>query len=179
MNGRRFSLVVWATLTFSMFLSTAIKAEQVGAKELFELCSVDSTKMSLRVNIVDTDAIRWRRGEIEYKVRNMVESRLRSAGIYSSKVDVPYLFSTLTVFGTEGVAVAVHTRIGYAQLVNDYWGVIGARDVTTWNLSHIGIGQIINDEVFSGVMGIIDIFLVDYLRVNESFECSNLQSRFE
>ena len=177
MRENKHSLAILLLVALSLIFPAEIVAEQIEKGELFDLCSIDLKKMNLRVNIVDSDVILIPRRGMEYKVRNMVESRLRRARVYSNEIDVPYVFVTLAFLGTEGVAIATSTTIGYSQLISDYWGIIGAKAVTTWSQSHIGIGHAIDDEYFAHIREMMDIFLVDYLRVNESRECWSLRNK--
>lgn len=96
-------------------------------------------------------------------IQTAVESRLRSARLYRSDVElVPYLYVAVNVIGR-----AFSTSIEYNKSLYDadFAGSFGI--ATTWKLSSAGTHGGDAAYIVSAVSRSVDRFLVEYLRTNE------------
>ncbi len=96
-------------------------------------------------------------------IQAAVESRLRSARLYSDKPALYYLYVRVSLVGN-----AFALRLQIKKLVFDphFSGSPGV--ATTWDNSSIGTHDSSAGYILSGVSQHMDAFLVEFLRVNEA-----------
>ena len=116
--------------------------------------------MNLLVEELPTDA-----AEIDLTraaIQAAVESRLRSARLYDAGAS-SYLYVNVNVVGR-----AFALDLGYRKFVYDQ--VAGeSGSATTWEMGYAGTaGRTGAAFILSGLAGMMDSFLVEYLCVNES-----------
>ena len=97
------------------------------------------------------------------RVQFAVESRLRGARLFRSSPGVPLLLVSVNFAGE-----AFTTNISYYKSLLD--PASGSRGVaTTWEEGSVGThGRTGADFILSSLSGLLDKFLTEYLRVNES-----------
>ena len=102
-------------------------------------------------------------GLTKERVQFAVESRLRGARLFRSSQRVPSLLVSVNFAGE-----AFTTNISYYKSLLD--PASGSRGVaTTWEEGSVGThGRTGVDFILSSLSGLLDKFLTEYLRVNES-----------
>ena len=157
--GSRF--VLWAILVVPVLPAAA---QEPTAAERFQLYAGCSPVLIGYVDIQDADA---ELGLSEGRVETLVRSRLRGARIYYSgpittTSDVPVLTTTVYVSGQ-----AFHIEIGMLNRVSRT--SINATGIAwTWSRHITGTHGKNPSFVLGAVSEVVDIFIDEYLRVNEA-----------
>ena len=154
--------IIWFVLLAIVATPQADRAlaqeSEVNPTDRFQLFN-ECRPMSLIVEGLPTAAAEI--GLNKASIQAAVESRLRSARLYSED-RVPYLYVAVNV-----VEMAFNISLDYNKLVDD-----PASDVTgpaaLWKSSALGTHGGDSSYILSSISGIMDGFLVEYLRVNES-----------
>ncbi|MCY4127617.1 MAG: hypothetical protein OXG15_00085 [Gammaproteobacteria bacterium] len=104
-------------------------------------------------------------GLADKSIQNAVESRMRSARLYSNKPpSKTYLYVNINVVGG-----AFNAKLSFRKPVNDpFTGELGT--ATTWTRAVTGTHGNSSGFILSSLSELIDEFLVDFLRVNDE-EC--------
>lgn len=152
--------VILALSLFALLATQAVTESITDRIDRFKLFS-NCTPIALLVERLNSDARSI--GLTENALQTTVESRLRSARVYSpgSSAISPYLYVNVNVVGP-----AFHISLSYHKLVQDSYTDIFDHAIT-WNTGSTGTHG--NDDVYilSGVSQLMDQFLVAFLRVNE------------
>ncbi|MDE0405060.1 MAG: hypothetical protein OXI53_07080 [Nitrospira sp.] len=99
-------------------------------------------------------------------IKDAAESRLRGARLYTNKLAAPYLRITITILKS---AYSVDLRLIKAVSEDRYSQVHGF--AATWIDKHTGShsgGFAGGSFILSGLSRLLERFIADYLRVNES-----------
>ena len=98
------------------------------------------------------------------RLRMAVESRLRSARLYSGGSGGAFFEAYLYVnVGTFDSAFSI--SVEYHKWVTDGHGYVGAP--STWKMRSTGLSGKIPSFIISGLSELLDLFIAEYLRVNE------------
>ena len=133
--------------------------ESFGRFKLFNNCET----MFLLVGVADDNEHVKNVGLTKERVQFAVESRLRGARLFRSGFGSPVLEVNVDVVGS---AFFIHIRYNKTLFdpVSDRTGF-----APTWEISSFGThGQTRAEFILSSLSGILDKFLTEYLRVNES-----------
>ena len=155
MYARALALV--AVLAVSPFVSDAFGKDGVSDYERFQLF-VNCEPMQLVVEGLQPGAAEF--GLSVEQIQAAAESRLRSARIYDSD-SLSYLYINVTIVGS-----AFSINISYRKPVLD----IASESIwsaTTWNAGRTGTHGRDAGYILSGISQHLDVFLADFLRVNE------------
>ena len=157
MSGIR--LIMAASLAVTLVSSTAV-GETSTFKERharFQLFS-DCGPMQIFVEELDEDAANI--GLTEGPILPAAESRLRSARLYSAVAD-PYLYINVNVAGG-----GFNVGLEYKKWVSD---PLSGEEMpaTTWDTGSTGTHGKNPGFILSTASGLLDKFLVEFLRVNE------------
>ena len=149
--------ITWLVL-LAIFAAPAggAAAQEVSAFDRFRLFNECST-MDLVVEGLPADA-----AEIdltEAAIQAAVESRLRSARLYDADAS-PYLYVNVNVVGRAFNLTLAYKKLLYDQVTDE------TNFATTWDIRGAGTGDAA--FILSSLAGLMDSFLVEYLRVNES-----------
>ena len=98
----------------------------------------------------------------EERVQFAVESRLRGARLFKSDPDVDYLFLSVNVVGAGFSVLLKYNK----KLLDPASGIVGVS--ATWDNGKTGTHGGSAEFVVSSLSGLLDKFLTEYLRVNES-----------
>ena len=155
----------YGSLFFGVFMllsmgETLLHAQSTGRFELFTGCET----MDL---VVDSSEDARSIGLSVERVTNSVESRLRSAKLFSSssKNQRQSLYVNINVVGIAvNISVEFHKRVFDPRSGLSNYG-------TTWERGSTGTHGQDASFIISGLSELIDAFIVEYLRVNEQ-ECS-------
>ena len=154
--------IIWLVLLAIFVTSQADRAlaQEVSSLDRFRLFN-ECRPMRLLVESLPADAAEL--GLTKASIQVAVESRLRSARLYDSESTFgPYLYVNVNVVGR-----AFHASLEYNKLVRD-----PASDVpgtaTTWDIRSTGTHGADSSYILSAISELMDRFLVEYLRVNES-----------
>ena len=115
---------------------------------------------------------------IEDRIQTMAESRLRAARLFA--FEVTPTTSSMVVFvasfpisrdpGDTQIGVVAFVVVSYRKLVEDAWG--NTRPAETWSgpsyFLQDGTEKAITSRIAQSVSELIDSFILEYLRVNES-----------
>ena len=156
MLGRKVTLggyVALTALTLS-FMAQGAAGQTRAQFELFANCE----PMDLVVENLPPDAAEI--GLTVERIEAAVESRLRSARLFDSD-SVQYLYVNVNVVGR-----AFHSSVEYKKRVFDYYSN-GAFYASTWDIAFTGTHGKDGGYILAGVSELMDVFLVEYLRVNE------------
>lgn len=159
-------LIALAVLSLAV---PGIARDNVSSYDISRLCVLSDT-LGLVV-AVDEDAIGA--GVGEDRLRTMLESRMRAARIYSGDPSsTPYLTATIDSFaqGSPGDAVIFAADLSMSQYMENT-NVRIFRSYTSWDILRFGIGD--GDFVMQHFSKVIDEFIGDFLRVNDSPECKD------
>ncbi len=130
--------------------------ERISQFKLFSNCK----PMDLVVESLHSDASEI--GLTKEAIQAAVESRLRSAQLYSSESIDTYLYVNVHIS-----VPAFNISFEYNKVVYDpASGLRGS--ATTWSLSSTGTSGMDSGYILSVVSKYMDLFLLEYLRVNES-----------
>ena len=100
-------------------------------------------------------------GLTEKAITNAVESRLRSAKLFSKEISGYYLYININV-----ARAGFNIFVGFNKLLYDtYTGT--NFPATTWDAGFAGTHGSDSGYIMSNISQLIDEFLVEYLRVNE------------
>lgn len=162
-RSRHLDMRVWIALWTIAFFSLLPQAIAQSPEERFDRFRLfyGCQQMFLLVEELPSDASEI--GLTRESIQAAVESRLRSARIYTSDQSaLAYLYVNVSV-----VSRAFSWRLEFNKWVHDFASE-SERSATTWNIG--GTGSHGNDSsyVLSALSEGIDLFLVEYLRVNES-----------
>ena len=126
--------------------------------QLFNSCE----PMGLTVVVFDNDGEAKNIGLIKERVQFAVERRLRVARLFRSGYSLPFLDVTVGVVGS-----AFRITMGYSKMLFDS---VSDREgtATTWSDGTFGTHGSNADFIVSSLSGLLDKFLTEYLRVNES-----------
>ena len=143
-------------LALAMSVAPVQEVTDLDRFQLFNNCE----PMSLLVESLSDSAADI--GLTEERLQVAAESRLRGARLYTSDRSQPYLYVNVSVGST-----AFHTSLEYTKKMRDRaTGYTGS--TSAWDRAITGThGQGAN-YIVSGLSELLDIFLTEYLRVNES-----------
>ena len=152
--------ITWLVL-LAIFASPAggAAAQEVSAYDRFQLFN-ECRPMDLRV----LDSPSGGAAEIdltEAAIQAAVESRLRSARLYDADAG-PALYVNVTVVGRAFSLVLTYMKIVYDPASDDTLRAM------TWIKNVVGTHGGDATYILSNVASYMDVFLVEYLRVNES-----------
>lgn len=122
--------------------------------QLFDYCR----PMSLVVEQLPPDAAGI--GLTEQSIQNLVESRLRSARLYDTNRPLTYLYVNVNVVG-RAIGIELEFVRSARVLETDIIGL-----ATTWDSGTVGLHGRDARFILTVVSGLMDKFLVEYLRVN-------------
>ena len=141
---------------------TLLHAQSTGRFELFTGCET----MDLVVNDLSRNQDARSIGLSVERVTNSVESRLRSAKLFTSSKDQrQYLYININVEG-----MAVNISVAFKKRVFDPRSGLSSY-ATTWHRGSAGTHGQDASFIISGLSEHIDAFILEYLRVNGQ-ECS-------
>ena len=150
--NNRFRMVALAVV-LTMGVAVAQSRERF---QLFNSCQ----SMDLALGSLDSDATGI--GLTEQSIQNVVESRLRSARLYDSNLfSDSYLYVNVNVIG---LAFGIDLEY-YKMVIDEASGLRGL--AATWSRGLIGTHGRDASYILSSVSELMDLFLVEYLRVNE------------
>ena len=158
---RLFTYLFLATLALSIFATESVAATAAQKREkrnrfaLFAECR----PMGLIVESLPSDAEKI--GLTEESIQAAVESRLRSARLYSSRLVRHYLYINVNVVG-RAYAISVQ----FNKEVRDLFSKINYL-TATWNIGSTGTHGNSAAYILSNISQQLDRFLVEFLRVNE------------
>ena len=163
---------VVATLAMAVMVLATVSAEE--PKVDWDLCPLDERMRVLVEKLPD----RMKRGGLtEERIHDAVEKRLRSANIYDIKAE-PYLYvrmeSTEPASGIRSFAffvVDVQYLRRLAHVPRSGW----TRLYTVWSKGSTGAGT--PEWVMETLEGIVDKFMLEYLRVRDTEECQSLRQQ--
>ena len=128
--------------------------------------------LKLFVSILTVEAAR-RMGLTEAAVATAVRSRLRAARIYTDtdNAEVPLLVAQVAIYYSEDQQIiggAHHVRLSLYKHVHDpLSGLSGYAETKILPVGMLGVHDGKAAFILSGIAGIMDSFIDDYLRVNE------------
>ena len=153
------ALLLWTAAPAGGNASQTVSLEDVRRHlEHFKLFN-DCRPMQFVVESLDADARSV--GLTEPAVSAAIESRLRSARLYTDDADQAFLAANIQVVGP-----AVIVTVSYKKYVVDSFGSLGFAE--TWSAGFVGSHGNDGAGVMSHLSRNLDEFLSAYLRVNES-----------
>lgn len=164
-RSRRRLVCIWiACSTTAVFLAGGGALAQ-STDELFERFGLfnNCKPVVLRIESLSSDAAQI--GLTQESIQAAVESRLRSARIYTSdreQSSFAYLYVNVTVVGG-----AVSWSLEFRKVVHDIASDLELQ-ASTWEVGGTGTHGNDSGYILSAISHGMDLFLVDYLRVNES-----------
>ena len=152
-------------VTFATTGSPATVPESVRGDESARLLYADCGNMSVAVEDLDADA-----GEIgltKSAIQNALEARIRSAKLYASIGGAPqFIYANVMVVGK-----AFSIRLGLYRWIKDAgFGLDGF--VVVWSRATTGTHGQDSQYIVGALSQLVDAFIVEYLRANESV-CAN------
>ena len=158
---RPFALVLGC---ICMVLSQPAAAQSVTPEELVARYKLfnDCRPMKLLVEHLDVDAAAI--GLTKQAVADTVESRLRAADLFTNDDEAAYhsfLYARVTVVG-----FSYSFTLSFRKPVIDHYGYSGL--ASTWDGGRTGMHGRKTDFILSGLMQVMDDFLAEYRRANES-----------
>lgn len=156
------ALALTAVLAVSPFVSDAFGEDSMNDLERFQLFA-NCEPMNLVVEGLQLGAAEF--GLSVEQIRAAAESRLRSARIYDSG-SLAYLYINVNTAGS-AFSINISYRKPMLDIASEFiW------PAETWNASSTGTHGRDAGYILSGISRHLDVFLADFLRVNEE-ACTN------
>ena len=144
----------------------AVTADAIEPSEIFDLCPGEE-RMRLAIYVYPADSLHSQ--ATSRRIMHAAESRLRAAQIYAPDVwpALEIAVNTLAVgFGPNREVFSV-TASYYRPLRSPSSSF--QKLAATWMVGNVGLGDV--GEIMEEVAEILDLFLIEYLRVRDSKRC--------